>query len=119
MYEGKTFQLAGPAEYTFKEVVEFVADISLRKVMLYDVPASVAELAGTISEYLISPVITKDSIVQFQDNIVLKKNDETKDEKLYTFEDLVIEPKSMDRVAFDYLHRFRKGGHFVLAKGYH
>ena len=33
--------------------------------------------------------------------------------------DLGIEPVSMDKTAFDFLHRFRKGGHFVLAKGYH
>jgi hypothetical protein len=35
------------------------------------------------------------------------------------FEDLNIEPASMDKVAFEYLHRFRKGGHFVLVEGYH
>ena len=33
--------------------------------------------------------------------------------------DLDIEPTSMDRVAFEYLHRFRPGGHFSLVEGYH
>jgi hypothetical protein len=33
--------------------------------------------------------------------------------------DLNIEPMSMDKVAFEYLHRFRQGGHFTLAEGYH
>lgn len=33
--------------------------------------------------------------------------------------DLNIEAAAMDRVAFDFLHRFRPGGHFVLVEGYH
>ncbi len=34
-------------------------------------------------------------------------------------QDLDLTPVSMDRVAFEFLHRFRPGGHFQLVKGYH
>lgn len=33
--------------------------------------------------------------------------------------DLNLTPVSMDRVAFEFLHRFRPGGHFTIVKGYH
>lgn len=41
------------------------------------------------------------------------------DKDWLTMADLDIQPASMDRVAFEFLHRFRTGGHFRLAKGYH
>ena len=34
-------------------------------------------------------------------------------------EPIEIEPSSMDKYAFDFLHRFRPGGHFTMVQGYH
>jgi hypothetical protein len=42
-YEGRTFQLAGPAEYSYKELVEFVSDLTMNDTTLVDVPVSVAQ----------------------------------------------------------------------------
>lgn len=36
-----------------------------------------------------------------------------------TLQDLGVQATSMDKVAFEFLHRFRKGGHFTLTEGYH
>lgn len=33
--------------------------------------------------------------------------------------DLGIDATPIEKIAFNYLHRFREGGHFVLTKGYH
>jgi hypothetical protein len=41
------------------------------------------------------------------------------DQDWLNIQDLGIEPASMDKVAFDFLHRFRRGGHFTQVEGYH
>lgn len=113
-YEGKTFQFAGPAEYSYKEVVEFVADITTRPAYSLDIPVPIAKGMARILGQLINPVITEDEINRMlEDNILLDKPD------LLTFETLGIVPASMDAKAFDYLHRFRPGGHFTQVAGYH
>lgn len=81
---------------------------------LVDVSPWAATAAGRVIQELISPVLTADMVNQMLEDNVLKKK-----EDVLTLEDLKITPSSMDRYAFDYLHRFRRGGHFTLAKGYH
>ena len=63
-YEGKTFQLAGPAEYTYKEVVEFVQDVTTLKKNMIDVPVSAAAFAGKLYQETINPFLTEDMIIQ-------------------------------------------------------
>lgn len=113
-FAGRTFQLTGPAEYTYKELAEFVQDVTLVRKPLVDIPINVATFAGKFIEELVHPVLSVDAVVQLQHDIVEKK-----DASLLTLKDLEIEPVSLDRIAFDYLHRFRKGGHFTLVQGYH
>ena len=38
---------------------------------------------------------------------------------IFHFSDLNIEPTAMDKQAFEFLHRFRPGGHFKVVEGYH
>lgn len=111
---GRTFQLVGPAEYSYKEVIEFVSDVTGVRKPLVDVPLSVASLGGRLFEETISPFLTRDLVLQMQEDVVAKP-----DEDLLTFKDINIQPSSLDKVAFDFLHRFRPGGHFTIVKGYH
>lgn len=113
-FAGETFQFTGPAEYTYKEVAEYVQDVTFLRKNLVDVPVPVASAAGAVLEHAITPFWTQDMCAQLLEDVV-KKNDSS----LKTLQDLNIEPVHMDQMAFDYLHRFRKGGHFTLVKGYH
>lgn len=113
-FKGKTFQLYGPAEYSYKEIVEFVMDITTVKKPLIDVPSNIASFAGRFSQELANPILTEDHIAQMLEDNVAKE-----DSDMLTFDDLGITPESMDKVAFDYLHRFRPGGHFTQVEGYH
>ena len=113
-FRGQTFQLAGPAEYSYKEVVEFVHDITSKRVPMVDIPIPLAAFAGSLSEETIRPFITEDNVNQMQEDSVVKR-----DSKMLTMKDLGIEPVSMDKMAFGYLHRFRPGGHFVKVQGYY
>lgn len=115
-FQGDTFQFAGPAEYSYKEVYEYVSDVTLHRKPLVDVPVPVAKLAGRVVNNLIQPFFTEDSIIQLTENVVANSDAST---GLRNLSDLGIEPLSMDKVAFDYLHRFRAGGHFVTVRGYH
>lgn len=113
-FAGKTFQLAGPAEYTFKEVAEYVSDVTMVRSSLVDVPVPVASAVGSFVEQLVQPVLTADHVAQMMEDVLPRA-----DKDWLTMADLDIQPASMDRVAFEFLHRFRTGGHFRLAKGYH
>mmetsp|Transcript_12571 Transcript_12571/g.16507 ORF Transcript_12571/g.16507 Transcript_12571/m.16507 type:complete len:428 (+) Transcript_12571:53-1336(+) len=113
-YDGKTFDLAGEEDYTWKEVAEFVYDITEQKHRLVNMPGAMAEKLGEFTQELAHPVWTKDiAIQQSVDNIL------DPDSPNLTFADLDIKPRSMEDVAFYFLHRFREGGHFLHAEGYH
>ena len=90
--------------------------MTLHRKPLVDVPVPVAKLAGRVVNNLIQPFFTEDSIIQLTENVVANNAAST---GLRNLSDLGIEPLSMDKVAFDYLHRFRAGGHFVTVRGYH
>jgi NADH dehydrogenase (ubiquinone) 1 alpha subcomplex subunit 9 len=114
--EGKTFQLAGPDEYTYKEVVELVRDtINMQDRSVASYPASVWKFLGHSFENLMHPSLTHDEVIQMMEDTVIKENQPD----WLNFSDLNIEPTSMERIAFGYLHRFRWGGHFKVIKGYH
>jgi NADH dehydrogenase (ubiquinone) 1 alpha subcomplex subunit 9 len=113
-FKGQTFQLAGPSEYSYKEIVEFVSDVAFLNTRLLDVNTSTALAAGKVVENFISPALTQDMVLQMLENVVHKNDD-----SLLTFKDLDIEPCNVDKVAFDYLSRYREGGHFSIVKGYH
>lgn len=113
-FRGDTFELAGPAEYSYKEVAEFVQDVTTVKKPLVDIPEFMGMTAGKILDETIEPLLTPDQIIQMKEDCVLSG-----DPKVKTFADLGMEPSSMDKYAFDFLHRFRPGGHFTQVEGYH
>jgi hypothetical protein len=91
-----------------------VSDVTTLKIPLVDVPVEYARFAGRMMENMIAPVLSEDMVNQMTENIVAAKN-----EDYLGLSDLNIEPSSMDKFAFDFLHRFRPGGHFTIVKGYH
>jgi NADH dehydrogenase (ubiquinone) 1 alpha subcomplex subunit 9 len=115
-FEGKTIHLAGPSEYTYKEIVEFVADIINVNVDLYDTPPHLALLAGHVLNQLPFPTFTADTMARITEDTYIKEADAG---KLLTFSNLGMEPSSMDRLAFNYLYGYRPGGHFTETQGYH
>jgi NADH dehydrogenase (ubiquinone) 1 alpha subcomplex subunit 9 len=84
------------------------------EVNLVSVPVSAAKAFGKAMEYTNAPAVTEDGVEQ-----MLEDNVARTDPNLLTFKDLDISPVSVDKVAFDYLARFRAGGHFRLVEGYH
>lgn len=113
-FAGQTFQLVGPAKYSYKEVAEFVMDVTTVQKPMLDVPVQAAALAGRGLQEFISPVLTEDGVAQMCEDCVEKA-----DTDMLGFADLGMVPAPMDKVSFDFLHRFRPGGHFTTVEGYH
>ena len=68
----------------------------------------------TISPDLVFTFLPASQIAQLTENVLPHH-----DKGYLDLSDLNITPVSMDRVAFEFLHRFRPGGHFTIVKGYH
>ncbi len=82
--------------------------------LLFNVPVSAARFAGTVANQLMSPVLSPDMVEQMLTDVVAKD-----DPALLGFDELGLSTTTVDKVAFDYLARFRRGGHFRLVQGYH
>ena len=113
-YEGKVVELGGPAEYTRRELAEFTFDITKQKAKLIDVPASMASAAASFVDVLPVPLWVPDDVELDRLDVVCSGA-----EDVLTFADFGMAPTPIEKVAFSYLHRYREGGHFIIAQGYH
>ena len=108
----QTFELGGPSEYTQKEIVEFVFDSINVPGKSVPVPASLLEMQAWAIGQLPRPFINKDTVR-------LWAQDDTIDGSLPGFEELGITPSNLEEFGPRLLLRFRPGGHFLDAEGYH
>lgn len=116
-YKGQVVELAGPADYSRAEIAEFVNDITKQKVDPLVLPKQALSAIAWGVEGLNSPYLTLDEVELMDEDIKL---DEGK-EGVLTFADIpqIEKLTEIDEIAFQYLHRYRRGGHFVYAAGYH
>lgn len=119
--------LAGPKEMTQREVLEYVLHTAnMGEKSIISMPAQMAQMLGKINKLGFNPWFTDDNIAQMLEDNVLTgdmlrgdANTGNGEENVFTFADLGIEPSHMEKVTYEYLHRFRKGGHFTTVQGYH
>jgi uncharacterized protein YbjT (DUF2867 family) len=110
---GRTFELGGPAVYTFREVLELILRETGRSRPLLPVPFALARPLGSVLEVLrlggLTPPLTRDQVVMLEaDNVVASG--------AATLADLgVAHPTGMEAVAPSYLWRYRVGGQFAEA----
>jgi NADH dehydrogenase (ubiquinone) 1 alpha subcomplex subunit 9 len=124
-FEGRTIDCFGPQDYTYKELAAFVYDITGQEPRQWNLPkAWLKRLAGILGKSS-NPLITPDLVELWSTDFVSPLTSDgyaaeaKKKDGILTFADFGITPTPIEKVAFEYLHRFRKGGHFVLAAGYH
>jgi NADH dehydrogenase (ubiquinone) 1 alpha subcomplex subunit 9 len=123
-FEGRTVDCFGPQDYSYKELAAFVYDITGQEPSILDVPR---ETGGTIAKGLNlmgTPILTPDMVEMWSEDFIPSMTQEEYDaqptkEKIFTLKDLGIDSVPMEKIAFNYLHRYREGGHFSLEKGYH
>ncbi len=99
---GRTYELAGPAVYTLRELFEITLRLTGRRRLLVPVPFAVAELQARLFELLPSPPLTTGQVD-------LLKTDNVASGTLPGLRELNIEPKAVEEVLPTYLGRSRGG----------
>jgi NADH dehydrogenase (ubiquinone) 1 alpha subcomplex subunit 9 len=123
-FEGRTVDCFGAQDYSYKELAAFVYDITGQEPRIMDLPKEVAKNVAKGFNLLGTPMLTPDMVEMWSEDFIPSMTQEEYDaqptkDKIFSFKDLGIEATPIEKIAFSYLHRFREGGHFSLAKGYH
>ena len=100
---GKTYELGGPAVYTFAELMEIVLRETRRKRLLVPVPFAIGEIQATFLSLLPKPLVTRDQILSL-------KTDSVVGEGALTLADLSVQPTALEAIVPTYLSRHRRGG---------
>jgi NADH dehydrogenase (ubiquinone) 1 alpha subcomplex subunit 9 len=110
---GQTYDLAGPEEYTYREIAEYVFEmIRATRPEVIDLSPGAADWIGSALDLLPNPLITKDRFRRMQSDVVL--DDMAPSKRLH---DLGIEATSMESPSVIFLQRFRQGSHFLDMEG--
>ncbi len=92
---GKTFELGGPIQYSFKEILQLILQISARKRLLLPIPFFMAKFKAFFWEFMPKPLLTRDQVELLKYNNIL-----TKENGLNT---LGISPTPMDTTIAKYI----------------
>ncbi len=103
---GKTYELGGPAVYSFKQIMEMICHETGRKRLLLPVPYWMAGLMASVLELLPKPLLTGDQVE-------LLKHDNVLTGELPTLTDLGIEATGAESIVHTYLDRYRPQGRFT------
>ena len=109
---GRTYELGGPAVFSFKALMQIVARETGRKPLLVPVPAPLASVIGLGGDFVnasplaVQPPLTSDQVKQLGvDNVV--------GEGALTLADLGVAPTPLEAVLPRYMFRYRKGGQYA------
>jgi NADH dehydrogenase len=109
---GRTFELGGPAVWSFKDILTYILRETGRKRQLAPLPFALAKIIGGFAQITaavgVAPVLTKDQVVLLESDNVVSAEAEG-------LAALGIEPTGLEAIAPSYLWRYRVGGQF--AKG--
>jgi NADH dehydrogenase len=107
-YAGKTYELAGPKIYSFRELMELLLSEIGRKRVLLPIPWGIARMQAAVLGLLPFPPLTPDQVK-------LLERDNVASGQLPGFAELAIAPSGPEAVLPAYLDRFRLGGRFSRA----
>ncbi len=112
--DGKTYELGGPEELSFRQLMEFTLKTVGRRRLLVPVPWGIAKLQGLMLGLLPKPMLTADQVELLKtDNVV----SEAARRERRTLEGLGIAASGTGAIVPSYLYRYRKAGQFTAPKG--
>ncbi|WGM46502.1 hypothetical protein KOAAANKH_01371 [Brevundimonas sp. NIBR10] len=107
---GRTFELGGPAVWSFKDILQYVLRETGRERLLAPLPFFVAKTIGGLAQMTtllgIAPALTRDQVVMLESDNVVTPGAEG-------LAALGIEPTGVEAIVPSYLWRYRKGGQFA------
>ncbi|MEM9750335.1 MAG: complex I NDUFA9 subunit family protein [Pseudomonadota bacterium] len=111
---GRTYELGGPAIYSFKELMEILLKVIERRRFLAPIPFPIAGLIGLFGQSVGrvapgGPPITVDQVKLLKSDNVVGASGE---EGVGRLEDFGLTPQTLESVIPSYLERYRKYGQF-------
>lgn len=88
----KIYELGGPEVFTFKELIQKVADCINRKATFIDLPYSVANMLAAPLSLLPTPLLTRDQVRMMRSDSICS----SKDASVASFKELGIVPEPLD-----------------------
>jgi len=111
--EGKVYELGGPEVWTFRELLEFVLQVTRRKRLLVPVPFAIAKIIAWPMQFIPGAPLTPDQVEMLKkDNVVSQM---ARDEDR-TLEGLGIVPDGIVAVVPDYLMRYSPTGQIAIVR---
>ncbi len=100
---GRTYELAGPRVYSFRELMQIVMRETGRRRLLVPLPFEIASLQAAFLQLLPVPPLTVDQVKML-------RSDNVAAEGTLGLADLGIEPTPVDGILSSYMFRYRRGG---------
>eukprot|EP00924_Labyrinthula_sp_SR-Ha-C_P012058 augustus_masked-scaffold_26-processed-gene-3.10-mRNA-1 protein AED:0.10 eAED:0.10 QI:0/-1/0/1/-1/1/1/0/379 len=119
-FAGDTIEIHGKHQYSYKQIYEYVADTIWKKdVKFLDIPANIVQNKFIQKGLELSECQPNPSILWTKSGAELFGVDQVKREGVLGCEDVGVEPVEFERKAFNYLYKYRPGGHFADPKSEH
>jgi NADH dehydrogenase len=106
---GQTYELGGPAVFSFRQLMEMMLAEIARRRLLVPVPFPIAGVLGSLGDLVsgvLPPPITSDQVA-------LLKTDNVVSGQYPGLAELGITPTTLEAVLPTYLYRYRKGGQYA------
>lgn len=107
---GATYEIGGPEVKTFRELMEYILEITGRKRLLAPLPFGIAALKAQFLQLLPKPLLTADQVELLKSDNVVSHAAAVNGRVL---ENLGVRGTAMETVVPAYLYRFRKAGQFT------
>jgi NADH dehydrogenase len=101
----KIYELGGPKNYSFKELMEILLKNIKKKRFLLPIPFGLAKFQSYFFQMLPNPILTTDQVEMLKHNCIVTG-------KYHTLEDIGISGETIENVLPKYIYRFRAGGQF-------
>jgi NADH dehydrogenase len=101
--QGRTFELGGPAVYSFKELMSYLLKVTGRRRLLLNLPFGAAELQAKILQHLPEPPLTPDQVE-------LLKRDNVVSPGAAGLAELGIQPTPLEVIVPQYLRAYARPG---------
>ena len=103
--ESKIYELGGPENYSFKELMEILLKEIKKKRFLIPIPFSTAKFQSYFFQLMKNPPINSDQVEMLKYNNIVTG-------EYPTLKDLGISGKTVQSILPKYIYRFRRGGQF-------
>ena len=119
---GRVYELGGPEAKSFRELLEYICEVTGRSRAFVPLPFPLARLQARILEIVdtLTLGLLPDALMLTRDQVTLLETDNVVGESAKaegrTFEAIGIEPVSVEAVVPSYLWRYRKTGQFETAR---